>query len=63
LQEKYWSDSLTHPELDPNLWLEVGSSGRLDRNQVYGIFNTMDEDMWMTHSVSTIGSSQSGLSQ
>jgi hypothetical protein len=26
LREKYGDDILTHPEFDPNLWMEVGSS-------------------------------------
>jgi len=27
LRERYRDDTLTHPEFDPDLWMEVGSSG------------------------------------
>jgi len=56
-------NSSTHSKLDPNLWLKVGSSGGLDKNKVYGISNTTNEDMHMIHSVSIIGSSQIGSSE
>jgi len=36
--------------------MEVGSSGGLDKNWVYGLSNTTTENLWVTHSVSTIGS-------
>jgi hypothetical protein len=42
-------------DIDPELWLEAGLSGGLDRNQVYRLSNTIAENLWMTHSVSTIG--------
>jgi hypothetical protein len=42
-------------DTDPELWLEAGSSGGLDRNQVYRLSNTIAENLWMTHSVSTVG--------
>jgi hypothetical protein len=32
LKEKYENEPLTHPDLDPDLWLEVGSSGGPDKN-------------------------------
>jgi len=32
LKEKYEKEPLTHPDLDPDLWLEVGSSGGPDKN-------------------------------
>jgi hypothetical protein len=50
---------LTHPEFDPDLWMEVGSSGGPDKNQVYGLSNTTAENLWAARSVSTVGSSQS----
>jgi hypothetical protein len=39
LRERYRDDILTHPEFDPDLWMEVGSSGGLDKNRVYRLFN------------------------
>jgi len=59
LRERYGDDILTHPEFDPDLWMEVGSSGGLDKNQVYGLSNTMTDNLRLTHSVSTVESSQS----
>ena len=59
LKEKYENEPLTHPDLDPDLWLEVGSSGGPDKNQVYGLFNTTVENLWTIRSVSIIGCSQS----
>jgi hypothetical protein len=32
LRERYVDDILTHPEFDLDLWMEVGSSGGLDKN-------------------------------
>jgi hypothetical protein len=52
-------DILTDPEFDPDLWMEVGSSGGPDKNRVYGLSNTMADNLRSTSSVSTIGSSQS----
>jgi hypothetical protein len=52
-------DPLTHPEFDPDLWMEVGSSGGPDKNRVYGLSNTTAENLRATRSVSTVGSSQS----
>jgi len=40
LRERYGDDPLTHPKFDPDLWMEVGSSGGPDKNQVYGLYNT-----------------------
>jgi hypothetical protein len=57
--ERYENDPSTHPDFDLDLWMEVGSSGGPDKNQVYGLSNTMIENLWVTHSVSTVGSSQS----
>jgi hypothetical protein len=57
--ERYENDPSTHPDFDLDLWMEVGSSGGPDKNQVYGLSNTMIENLWATRSVSTVGSSQS----
>jgi len=59
LRERYGDDILTHPEFDPDLWMEVGSSGGPDKNQVYGLSNTTADNLRTTRSVSTVGSSQS----
>jgi len=40
LREKYENDPSTHPDFDPDLWMEVGSSGGRDKNKVYGLSNT-----------------------
>jgi hypothetical protein len=52
-------DPSTHPDFDLDLWMEVESSGGLDKNQVYGLSNTTAENLRATRSVSTVGSSQS----
>jgi hypothetical protein len=59
LRERYGDDTLTHPEFDPDLWMEVGSSGGPDKNRVYGLSNTTADNLRSTRSVSTVGSSQS----
>ncbi|KAL9383226.1 hypothetical protein Peur_023549 [Populus x canadensis] len=59
LRERYGDDILTHPEFDPDLWMEVGSSGGPDKNRVYGLSNTTADNLPSTRSVSTVGSSQS----
>jgi len=59
LRERYGDDTLTHPEFDLDLWIEVESSGGPDKNQVYGLSNTTAENLRSTRSISTIGSSQS----
>jgi cell division septum initiation protein DivIVA len=59
LRERYGDDILTHPEFDPDLWMEVGSSGGPDKNQVYGLSNITADNLRSTRSVSTVGSSQS----
>jgi len=59
LRERHGNNPLTHPEFDPDLWMEVGSSGGPDKNQVYGLSNTTAENLRAAHSVSTVGSSQS----
>jgi hypothetical protein len=45
-------------EFDLDLWMEVGSSGGLDKNWVYGLSNTTTENLRAARSVSTVGSSQ-----
>ncbi|XP_052309367.1 uncharacterized protein LOC127905392 [Populus trichocarpa] len=59
LRERYGDDTLTHLEFDPDLWMEVGSSGGPDKNRVYGLSNTTADNLRSTRSVSTVGSSQS----
>jgi len=59
LRERYGDDPLTLPEFDPDLWMEVGSSGGPDKNRVYGLSNTTAENLRKARSVSTVGSSQS----
>jgi len=59
LRERYGDDTLTHPEFDPDLWMEVGSSGGPDKNRVYGLSNTTADNLRSTRSVSTVGRSQS----
>jgi len=59
LRERYEDDTLTHPEFDPDLWMEVGSSGGPDKKRVYGLSNTTADNLRSTRSVSTVGSSQS----
>ena len=45
LRERHGDDASTHPKFDPDLWMEVGLSGGLDKNQVYEISNTMTENL------------------
>jgi len=59
LRERYGDDILTHLEFDPDLWMEVGSSGGPDKNRVYGLSNTTADNLRSTRSVLTVGSSQS----
>jgi len=55
LRERYGYDPSTYSDL----WMEVGSSGGPNKNRVYGLFNTMVDNLQVSRSVSTIGSSQS----
>ena len=57
LRERYGDDLLIHPDFDMDLWMEVGSSGGLDKNRVYGLFNTTAENLRLARSVSIVGSS------
>jgi hypothetical protein len=59
LRERYGDNILTHPEFDPDLWMEVGSSSGSEKNLVYGLSNTTADNLRSTRSVSTVGSSQS----
>jgi len=59
LRERYGDDILTHLEFDPDLWMEVGSSGGPEKNRIYGLSNTTTDNLRSTRSVSTVGSSQS----
>jgi len=59
LRERYGGDPSTHPDFDPDLWMEVGSSGGPDKNRVYGLSNTTAKNLRSTRSVSTVGSSPS----
>jgi len=59
LRERYGDNPLTHPEFNLDLWMEVGSSSRPDKNQVYGLSNTTVKYLRAARSVSTVGSSQS----
>jgi len=59
LRERYGDDTLTHPEFNPDLWMEVGSSGGPDKNRVYRLSNTTANNLRSARSVSIVGSSQS----
>jgi len=59
LKERYGDDPSTHPDFNPDLWIEVGSSDGPDTNRVYGLFNSTAENLRAARSVSTIESSQS----
>jgi hypothetical protein len=59
LRERYRDDPSTHPDFDPDLWMEVGSSGGPDKNRVYGLSNTTAENLRSARSVSTVRSSPS----
>ena len=59
MRERYGDNPSTHPDFDLDLWMEVGSSGGLDKNQVYGLSNTTAENLRSARSVSTVGSSPS----
>jgi hypothetical protein len=59
LRERYGDDPSTHPDFDPDLWMEVGSSDGPDKNRVYRISNITIENLRAARSVSTVWSSQS----
>ena len=54
LEKRYEDDFSTHLNIDSNLWLEAGSSGGFDGNQVYKLFNTTTENLRTTCSVSSV---------
>jgi hypothetical protein len=56
--ERYGNDPSTHLDFNLDLWMEVGSSGGPDRNQVFGLSNTTTENLRATRGVSTVWSSQ-----
>ena len=45
LKERYGDNLSTHPDFDPDLWMEVGSSGGPDKNRVYELSNTMAKNL------------------
>ena len=59
LRERYGDDPSTHPDFDPDLWMEVGSFGGPDKNRVYDLSNTTAEKLWLVLSVSIVGNSPS----
>jgi hypothetical protein len=59
LRERYEDDPSTHPDFNPDLWMEVGSCGGPDKNWVYGLSNTTAEDLQVARSVSIVRSFQS----
>jgi hypothetical protein len=59
LRERYGDNPSTHPDFDPDLWMEVGSFGGPEKNRVYGLSNTTVKNLWSARSVSTVGSSPS----
>jgi len=59
LRKRYGDNLSSHPDFDPDLWMEAGSSSGPDKNRVYGLSNTTAENLRSAHSVSTVGSSPS----
>jgi hypothetical protein len=57
--DRYEDDPSTHQDFDPDLWIEVGSSGGPDKNRVYRLSNTTADNLRAARSVSTIENSQS----
>ena len=55
LEKRYEDDFSTHLNIDSDLWLEAGSSGGFDGNQVYKLSNTTTENLRTTCSVSSVG--------
>jgi hypothetical protein len=45
LRERYGDDLSTHPDFDPDLWMEVESFGGPDKNRVYRLSNTTAENL------------------
>ena len=59
LNERYKNDHWTYKDIDPDLWLETGSSSGPNRNRMYGLSNTTTENLQTVNSISTIECSQS----
>jgi len=59
LRERYGDNPSTHLDFDPDLWMEIGSSGVPEKNRVYRLSNTTAENLRSARSVSTVGSSPS----
>jgi hypothetical protein len=59
LKKRYGDDPSTHLGFNPNLWMEVGSSGGHDKNRMYKLSNTTTKNLRAARSVSTVESSQS----
>jgi hypothetical protein len=59
LNERYEDDPSTHQNIDLDLWLKIGLSDRPDFYQVYGLFNTIVQNLQTSRSISTVGCSQS----
>ena len=62
MNERYEDESSTLPDINLDLLLEGESFGGRDRNRVFGLSNTMTENLWTTLSASVIGCFQSILS-
>ena len=62
LKEGYGDDLSAHPDLNPNLCLEAGSSGGPDIIRVYELSNTATKNLRKACSVSSVGCSQLILS-
>jgi hypothetical protein len=54
LRERYKDDFSTHSDFNPDLWIEAGSSGGPNKNQVYGLSNTTTENLRAARNVSTV---------
>jgi len=59
LRERHGDGPSTHSDFNPDLWMEAGSSGGPEKNRVYGLSNTTDENLRSARSVSIVGSSLS----
>jgi len=59
LKKRYKNNSLTHLDLDLDLWFEARLFDIPDRNWVYNLSHTTVEDLQTTPSVSTVGCSKS----
>jgi len=55
LRERYRDDPLTYSKFDPDLWMEVGSSGGPDKNRVYELSNTIAENLRATVVFQSLG--------